>query len=215
MKRLYIFTLGWVVVAALIFFFKKRNPTTLAAGNGLVVPKEWLATNKQPLTPKADVRPTDQTFLTFPEWFLVFSPQEQAAYFKNHTATTFPFMSHTAQIWQSYKIVNNQIKDNFPTNTGYHFMIWVIGTSASAEYSIKAWYETVVGRVTDTETPVTDEDKFNATFTQSYVDFINDRPWYEYDFKTQLKSLYSSTSFLGFIFFANSNVNTFLLPSFW
>lgn len=104
-------------------------------------------------------------------------------------------MSHTAQIWDSYKIVNDQIKDVFPTNTGYHFMIWVIGTSSSVEYAVKAWYETVVGRVTDTSQPLTEEDKFNAKFTQEYVDFIKDTAWYEFDFKSRLNTLWSSVPF--------------------
>ncbi len=197
MKRLYVLTLCSIGMAALTFFFKKSNPTTIGIGEGCVLPNEWLVANATPRTPKEAVRPADQTFLTFPEWFLVFSPEEQAHYFKQHTATTFPFMSHTAQIWQSYSIVNDQIKGHFPTNTGYHFMIWVIGTSATVEYSIKSWYEIIFGRITDTEQPVTDEDLFNANFTQEYVDFIKDRPWYEFDFKHRLKALWTSTSFFG------------------
>lgn len=195
MKRLRLLTVCSILLAVVIFLFKKREPTTIAAGEGLVIPKEWLVTNKNPRTTKADIRPADQTFLTYPEWFLVFSPEEQARYFKDHTATTFPFMSHTAQIWESYEIVNDQIKDNFPRNTDYHFMIWVIGTSASAEYAIKTWYETIVGRITDTGEPLTDEDKFNAKFAQDYVTFIKDRPWYAFDFKGRLKDLWGSTSF--------------------
>ena len=197
MKRLRILTLVSVLLAACIFFLKKRNPTTIAAGEGLVVPKAWLVANAHPLTPIKDVRPPDQTFLTYPEWYLVFSPEEQAQYYKTQTATSFPYMAHTAQIWQGYKIVYDQIKDNFPYNGGYHFMIWVIGSSASVEYSIKAWYETVVGRVTDTHEVLTDEDKFNAKFTQDYVDFIKDNPWYAFDFKSRLVSLWGSTSFFG------------------
>jgi len=201
MKRLYLLTLVSVGLAACIFFFKKRNPATIATGDGLVVSKEWLVTNKNPLTPKADIRPADQTFLTFPEWFLVFSPEEQATYFKQHTATTFPFIAHISQIWESYRIVNDQIKDNFPTNTGYHFMIWVIGSSASVEYAIKAWYETIVGRMTNTGEPVTGEDRFNERFTQAYVDFIKDRPWYEFNFKKELNTLWTATPFFGSHFF--------------
>ncbi|MEP6748435.1 MAG: hypothetical protein ABJB86_11960 [Bacteroidota bacterium] len=201
MTRLLILTFVSVLLAALIFTLKKRAPATIAAGKGLVIKKEWLAINKSPLTPQKDCRPPDQTFLTFPEWFLVFSPEEQANYFKQHTATSFPFMKHTAQIWQSYKIVKDQIKDNFPVNRGYHFMIWVIGSSASVEYSVKALYETIIGRMTDTHAVLTDEDKFNAVFTQDYVDFIKDRPWYEFNFKTRLKYLWRSVPFNGKYFF--------------
>jgi hypothetical protein len=197
MKRLRILTFSTVVLAALIFFYQKRTPTTIAHNEGLVIKKEWLAVNQNPITPKQEIRPGDQTFLTFPEWFLVFSPEEQANYFKKQTATSFPFMSHTRQIWESYRIINSQIKDDFPRNNDYHFMIWVIGTSASVEYSIKAGYETLIGRMTDTYTPTTDEDKFNAQFAQDYVTFIKDRPWYEFDFKNRLTSLWTETSFFG------------------
>ncbi len=171
--------------------------TTIAEAEGLVIRKEWLVTNQTPITSKTDIRPADQTFLTFPEWYLVFSPEEQANYFKHTTSTSFPYMSHTKQIWESYSIVNNQIKDNFPPNKGYHFMIWVIGTSASIEYSIKSWYETIIGRITDTGEVRTEEDQFNAKYTQDYVDFIKDMPWYEFDFKTRLKNLWKETSFFG------------------
>jgi len=197
MKRLYILTFCSIVAAWVVAHLKVRPATTISAGNGIVVPRKWLHTNKAPLTPAKDVRPADQTFLTFPEWFLVFSPNEQAAYFTRHTATTFPFMAHTAQIWESYNIVSTQIKEDFPVNKGYHFMIWVIGSSASAEYSIKAWYETLIGRITDTKEVNTEEDRFNADFTKNYVDFIRDRPWYEYNFGQQLARLWTDVPLAG------------------
>lgn len=201
MKRLRILTLVSVLLATSIYCLKSENPTTIANGEGLIIDKDWLITNKNPQTPIEYIRPADQTFLTFPEWYLVFSPDEQAHYFKKHTSTSFPFMSHTAQIWESYGIVNDQIRGNYPYNGGYHLMIGVIGSSASAEYSIKSWYETIVGRVTDTYVVKTDEDKFNAKYTQDYVDFIKDKPWYEFDFKKRLVSLWSNTSFFGDNFF--------------
>jgi hypothetical protein len=186
-----------VLLAVLIFCFKKREPTTIAAGEGRVIDTSWLRGNPHPLTPVKDVRPADQTFLTFPEWYLVFSPEEQAEYFKHRTSTSFPFMEHVAQFWQSYRIVNNQIKDVFPPNKGYHLMIWVIGTSTTAEYAIKEWYETVVGRLTDTKVAITAEDRFNAAFTGDYVRFIKDRPWYEYNFTKRLKTLWSEVPVSG------------------
>ena len=197
MKRLSILTIAALIISIMISVFKKKNPTTIPGGEGLVIKKEWLVTNKNPQTAAKDIRLADQTFLTFPEWYLVFSPAEQAAYFKEHTASGFPYMSHVRQFWESYGIVKKQIKNNFPPNNGYHFMIWVIGVSTTVEYAFKAFYETTIGRLTDTHSVITDEDKFYAKFTQQYVDFIKDRPWYEFDFKQQLKYLWSSTSFSG------------------
>ncbi len=201
MNRLTILTLCSIVLSAAIFFYKKRNPTTISIGKGLVINKDWLIRNKNPITPKDYNRPADQTFLTFPEWYLVFSPDEQATYFKNHTSSSFPYMSHVNQFWKSYKIINQQIKGNFPYNTGYHFMIWVIGISTTVEYALKALYETTIGRLTDTKEVLTEEDIFTAKFTQDYVDFIKDKPWYEFDFKSRLVSLWKNTSFFGQHFF--------------
>ena len=197
MRRLVLFTLCSVVLATCLFFFKRKDPSTIAMREGSVVPTKWWSVLSHPRTPKEDVRPGDQTFLTFPEWFLVFSPEEQADYYLHHTSSTFPFMCHTAQFWESYHIVNEQIKGHFPSNVGYHVMIWVIGLSTTVEYSIKAWYETAVGRITDTDEPLTEEDQFNARFTQEYVSFIKDRPWYEFDFKSRLKALWGTVPFWG------------------
>ena len=200
MKRLRILTLI-SVIASIMIFIKSKKQTTILEGDGLVIKKEWLVTNPTPLTPKEDVRAADQTFLTFPEWYLVFSPEEQAEYYKHTTSSSFPFMSHVKQLWESYSVVKAQIKNNFPPNKGYHFMIWVIATSTTVEYTFKSLYENTIGRLTDTKQVITDEDKFNARFAQDYVDFIKIQPWYEFDFKTQLKKLWTQSSFFGPYFF--------------
>lgn len=199
MKRLRILTVVSVLLAVLVFCIKNRQPSTVRAGEGLVVNKAWLTTNSHPVIPAKDVRPPDQTFLTYPEWFLVFSPAEQADYFKTRTSTTFPYMKHIDQMWGGYSVIYDQIKGNFPFNTGYHVMIWVIAGSTTVEYAIKSFYETIVGRVTDTAPgdEMTDEDKFNARYEYSYLKFIEDLPWYEYNFNHQLKSLWRDVPLSG------------------
>jgi hypothetical protein len=199
MRRLRILTLIALLLAIVTFTVKNRKPSTVSAGKGLLIDKTWLATNQHPLTPQAAIRLPDQTFLTYPEWFLVFSPAEQADYFKTHTSTTFPYLKHVDQMWGGYGVVYDQIKGNFPFNTGYHVMIGVIAGSTTVEYGIKSFYETIIGRVTDANPneEMTTEDKFNADYEHSYVKFIEALPWYEYDFNHQLKSLWRNTPFSG------------------
>lgn len=197
MKRLYLLTLCTVSLAVAIFFSRPNPGQTKAAGKGLIVPTQWLDTTTKTTTPPEFRRPADQSFLTFPEWYLVFSPDEQAHYFSQHTATDFPFMQHIAQFWQSYAIMKRQIRDHFAYNTGYHFMIWVIGCSASIEYTIRSVYEKTVGRLTDTKNVVTEEDAFTARYMQAYVKLIKDRPWYEFDYRKQLIALWQDIPFKG------------------
>ena len=212
MTRLQIVTLLVSILAILLFMVKNRKPSTLPAGEGLLIDKSWLTTTLQPLTPPKDVLPADQTFLTFPEWFLVFSPAEQADYFKTNTSTTFPYMKHVAQLWKGYGVVNQQIKGNFTFNTGYHAMILVIGVSTTVEYAAKALYEMLIGRLSSVtlKQNLTEEDVFHARYMRRYVDFIENRPWYEYNFAQELKSLWTSTPFFGPHFFRKLERRYFL-----
>jgi hypothetical protein len=185
MRRLLLFTFISSSLAVLTFFVQKSN--TYADAEGVLIPKEWTAKNENPKTPSQ-----------YRRRYLVFSPKEQADYFMQSTATSFPYMRQNAQIWDIHKIVKTYTDTShtaYKYNGEYQLMINVINTSSSAEYITKAWYERVVGRITDTRTVETDEDRFTARYTQDYVAFINDNFWYEFDFKARLKSLWSETSF--------------------
>jgi len=199
MRRLRILTLLSVFLSIVVFAIKNKKPSTIPAGKGLLVDKTWLHANPNSLTPVNDRRPPDQTFLTYPEWFLVFSPAEQADYFTHTTSTSFPYLKHLDQLWKGYGVVYYQIRGNYPFNGGYHVMIVVIAGSTTVEYTIKSWYETVVGRMTNPKggSVVTDEDRLNAAYMQHYVNFIVQKPWYEFDFNHELKQLWTATPFFG------------------
>ena len=73
------------------------------------------------LTPKEHHRGPEQTYLTFPEWFLVFSPAEYAEYVKTEYPSDFPFWGHVRQFWQSYGAVARETtNDKYQFNGGYH-----------------------------------------------------------------------------------------------
>lgn len=146
-----------------------------------------------------DRRGEEQTFLTFPEWFLVFSPAEYAEFVRTHNPDEFCFWGHIGQLWSSYGQVIHQTRTrNEPTNWGYHVMIMVIGVSTTAEYAIRSAYEQLIGRISGALSGGrTAEDDFAARVAQEYVDFIRVRPWYEFDFTARLKRLWTQTSLLG------------------
>jgi len=145
-----------------------------------------------------DRRGEEQTFLTFPEWFLVFSPAEYAEFVRAHNPDEFCFWGHIGQFWSSYGQVIHQTRArDEPTNWGYHVMIIVIGVSTTAEYAIRSAYEQLIGRVSGLAGGRTAEDDFGAEVAQEYVDFIRVRPWYEFDFTTRLKRLWTQTSLSG------------------
>lgn len=153
-----------------------------------------------PAAPEEHRRTPDQTFLTFPEWYLVHSPAEYAAYLGSGAApSAFPLFAHIGQFWQGYAGVNREIA-KYPFNGGYHLMVMVIGTSTTVEYALKGVYEHTIGRLAEAtrsgEAPVPEE-RFAAAYAQAYVDFIRVEPWYQFDFWSQLKSLWSEVPVRG------------------
>ena len=70
------------------------------------------------IAPAEHRRGAEQTFLTYPEWFLVHSPAEYAAYVRDHTPTLFPFFGHIRQFWQGYGAVYSATRKDYPFNFG-------------------------------------------------------------------------------------------------
>jgi hypothetical protein len=153
----------------------------------------------QMLTPKEHVRGEDQTFLTLPEWFLVHSPEEYAAYLKGNRPSKFPFFGHISQFWQTYYQVHQATKDKYPFNSNYHIMVMTIGVSTTMEYACKGTYEALIGSLTERKGKEyrTLEDEYAAKISQEYVDFIKVDPWYKFDFIKALKGLWSQVPTSG------------------
>lgn len=174
-----------ITVGIILYSLSKGNMKNISFEKDLV--------KKEIKSPEEHQRPADQTFLTFPEWFLVFSPEEFAVFSERSTPDAFPFFGHIAQFWQAYGDVYKVIKDKYPFNTGYHIMIMVIGGSTTVEYFLRACYEKTVGKISRmlSSDALTDEDRYAAEVARAYVDFIKVLPWYEFNFKDKLKKLWS------------------------
>ncbi|MCE9661174.1 MAG: hypothetical protein K8R60_21810 [Burkholderiales bacterium] len=152
------------------------------------------------LTAPEDRRTPDQTFLTFPEWYLVHSPAEYARFLaRSEPPSSFPLFAHIGQFWQGYHAVNREVA-RYPFNAGYHLMVMVIGTSTTVEYALRGIYEHTIGRVAEAtvggSVPVAEE-RLHAAYAQAYVDFIRIEPWYKFDFVAPLAELWSDLPLSG------------------
>lgn len=158
------------------------------------------ALRAQVATPDADRRGEDQTFLTYPEWFLVYSPDEYAAHLERGGAPSgFPYFGHVAQFWGAYRSIWRETGQRYAFNGEYHTMIGVIGASTTVEYGLRGAYEKTVGRVSDLTRfgADTDEDRLQREVARDYVDFIALEPWYKYDYWRRVKQVWTDASWLG------------------
>lgn len=166
---------------------------------GLALACGIAAAPAKPVAGAEHVRGVEQTLLTYPEWFLVFSPYEYGEFIAASAPSRFPYYGHIAQFWESYKAVFDETRRRgLDLNAGYHLMIMVIGTSTSVEYALKSAYETLIGRLAEsTAGRSTPEDRHAAAVAQDYVRFIRVQPWYEYDFGKAMAGLWQGVPATG------------------
>jgi FAD/FMN-containing dehydrogenase len=147
-------------------------------------------------------RGEEQSFLSLPEWYIVFNGDEYAAFLKTNKPSAFPYWQSAAEFWRLKGRVKELIRDQYPPNFGYNAMLWVIGTSYSAELVLKGFYENTIGRLTESfmDDSGTDEDRIIQRFHQEYADFVHVYPWYEFKFWDRLKRFWAETPLTGDFF---------------
>jgi hypothetical protein len=140
-------------------------------------------------------RPEEDAYLTYPEWYIVWSYQEKADFQEKHLPSGFPYLAAIKQYWSGYCCSYGLTRGRYPFNIGDHVMLAVIGSSFSGEYAVKGAYENTVGRFTEwlsSHEPV-EEDKYAYQTARAYADFVHIRPFYEFSFWKRFRGLWSET----------------------
>jgi len=145
------------------------------------------------------IRDEESTYLTFPEWYIVYSADEYGVFLKDNRPSKFPYFASIGQFWRTYGCVYEITKEQYPFNGGRHLMLVVIGTSYSGEYAIKGVYENTIGRITEllSRGRKTDEDVYAQKVAEEYGTFLHTIPWYEFPFRQKLQGLWQETDLWG------------------
>jgi hypothetical protein len=144
-------------------------------------------------------RPVASTYLTFPEWYLVFNPQEYGAFISQHEPSHFPYFASIGQFWWSYGRVYSIAAANFPSDLDDNLMDLVIGVSFTVEYAVKGIWENTIGRISEllSSGEKTQEDIYAARTAEDYGNFVPTQPWFEFPFGGRLVGLWTGTSLFG------------------
>jgi hypothetical protein len=138
------------------------------------------------------------TFLTLPEWYIVYSTEEYAAFVATRPPSHFPWFRSIAQFWRTYTAACRATRRVYAFEPGVHVMLGVTGVSFSAEQAVKGAYETTLGRVAEwLGGHDTEEDAVARRTLQEYGRFMHTAPWYEFPFATRLRALWRETPLRG------------------
>jgi len=142
---------------------------------------------------KGYFRDEAQSFLTVPEWYLVFNPKEYADYLEEgNNPSDFPFYASVDEYWTLYDRSMKLVSSAYAENEEYNTMLQVIGVSITLEYTAKMLYENTIGRVFSWFSNGTNSDEESVIIDaqRAYSDFIYDRAWYEFSFMPWVKKVW-------------------------
>lgn len=146
-----------------------------------------------------NVRALEDSYFSYPEWYIVWSYEERAQYLPKNLPSGFPYFASIGQYWHSYCFICGLTQSRHQFNFGDHLSSFVLGGSFALEYSIRGAYEQTIGRFSEwtSSHELVEEDAYAARVAREYADFVYIRPFYEFHFAHALKQLWKETPLWG------------------
>src|ERR1700752_3984214 len=184
LRALVIF-IALAVIVPLVYIEGTCGPT--ASATSAITP----ATALPAIDEKGYRRKLDNTFFTFPEWYIVYSFEDFGRFLDRSSESHFNYLGHILGFWRSFCTINRALPPAAESRTEVKTMIYIIGVSYSIEYRIKGIYDNTVGRVFEwirgeKRTP---QDEYARAVLQDYAAFLYTIPWYKYPFREKLDGL--------------------------
>jgi hypothetical protein len=126
-------------------------------------------------------RDETRTWLTYPEWHIVYSAEDFGRFLQNNPPSHYHYLSDIRGFWSSYCAMNQAAAGR--SGADARVMLYTIGLSYSAELLIKAFYENTLGRISEWIGGWhSADDRYAARVQQIYGGFMHETPWYEFPF---------------------------------
>ncbi len=141
-------------------------------------------------------RAESRTLLTYPEWHIVHAYDDYARVIADGDPHEFGYLQSIRGFWSSLCELAYASAEHggFPGETKH--MVYTVGVSFTAEMLAKGAYEETLGRlftmIRGTERAPLDD--LSATQAAAYATFLQQVPWYKWDFAADAGALAKATS---------------------
>lgn len=134
------------------------------------------------------------TYLTYPEWHIVYAYDGLAEVLKTSDEYDFDYASSVWRFWESTCALTRIADAHGGADGNTRLMIYTIGASFTLEMALKAGYEETVGRIfAAIRGPVkSPQDEVAAAMARDYAAFLRQTPWYRYDFENEVRMLWAA-----------------------
>lgn len=178
---------GVVAVVLLILLFLAPIGYIEIACRGDAVADEYRPIISTPEWRRAESR----TLLTYPEWHIVHAYDDYARVIRDGDPHEFAYVRAIAGFWTALCPLTERAAAMGGVTGNTKATIYTIGVSFSAEMLAKALYEETLGRVAtwargSSRAPL---DDLSARQAKAYAEFLQQTPWYKWDFASDAEAL--------------------------
>lgn len=184
--------LKWILTLLILLVIGLGAPVAYVetACRGEVTPNAY----KPLITDPAFQRQEANTYLTYPEWHIVYAYDGLTETLKDGDEYQFDYVSSVLGFWKSTCALMQVADQHGGADRPTRVMIHTIGVSFTLEMGLKAAYEETVGRVFSwlrgpEKTP---QDKAVLDVAADYSAFLRQTPWYRYDFDKANQALWAA-----------------------
>lgn len=145
------------------------------------------------ITEPAFVRAEANSYLTYPEWHIVYAYEGLANVMKLSDEHAFGYTRSVVGFWASFCALNREADRHGGADAATRRTIHVIGVSFTLEMGMKALYEETVGRLFALlrGAEKSPQDLYALTMAEDYGRFLHQTPWYKYDFDGSVGKLWA------------------------
>lgn len=188
MIRFLLRTLKWLTFALLGLLILLAAPV---AYNELACVKPTRPSDYAAILPAEHHREEARTLLTYPEWHIVHAYDDYARVIADGDPHAFGYGQAIAGFWKSLCPLSEAASAHGGFSGEVKQTIYTIGVSFSAEMLAKAAYEETLGRLAtvlrgEARAPL---DDLSARQAAEYAAFLQQVPWYRYDFRADAAAL--------------------------
>src|SRR5690242_1562014 len=137
-------------------------------------------------------RAQGDSFLTFPEWYIVHAYSDLAGVTARGTESDFDYLASIRGFWSSLCGATRQASLSGPASSDQTLTNYIIGFSFTAEMGLQGAYERSLGALTAwlADGRKTAEDEFNLALLKEYAAFLYQTPWYRFPFGEKLRAFW-------------------------
>jgi len=143
-------------------------------------------------------RSQGDSFLTFPEWYIVHAYNDLAGVTEHSSESGFDYLASIQGFWTSLCGATWQASASGPASADQKATNYIIGFSFTVEMGLMGAYERTIGALTEWTTggDKTAEDKFNLALLKEYSAFLYQTPWFRFPFGEKLQQFWRETPFV-------------------